>query len=412
MTFANFPLHFTLYKMKCLCYDESMKALNKQKLTFLVAVVTTIAALGIAVPHYVSATLVCRSEACLKAAEEEAEASAKASEAQSTADEYQAKVNQLEAEVSSMSAQIAESEDRAADIRNQIEETQKKLEERQSALAELLAQIHFEGDTDTISILASSDSISDFAERQTRIKNFRNQINASADQIKEDKEKLEKDKADIEEIIESQKAMQSALAEKQAEQAELVAKYANDASSYAADAEKARAAKQAAMEQVFEANRSIFSPTAGGEMRTYTGANTYAWQYDCPGRADTYGTSINGHAMGGYVCECVSYAGWKAYEAYGVILAWGNANTWDDVGRSKGIVDHTPAAKTIAQTDIGGYGHVMWVESVNSDGSINITEYNNAYSSASGSWHDFGGRVIPASQVSLYNFIHVDRLAN
>ena len=52
----------------------------------------------------------------------------------------------------------------------------------------------------------------------------------------------------------------------------------------------------------------------------------------------------------------------------------------------------------------------MWAEFVNADGSVNITEYNNAFSSASGMWHDFGGRVIPASQASSYNYIHIDRL--
>lgn len=106
----------------------------------------------------------------------------------------------------------------------------------------------------------------------------------------------------------------------------------------------------------------------------------------------------------------MSYVGWKAYEQYGLYLAWGNANTWDDVGRAKGIVDHTPAPNIIAQTDAGGYGHVVWVEEVYANGSIRITEYNNAYSSESGLWGDFGARIIPASQVGYYNFIHVDRL--
>ena len=161
---------------------------------------------------------------------------------------------------------------------------------------------------------------------------------------------------------------------------------------------------QAVTKTVLSAHRDEFF------SQRYSGVNTYPWQADCPGRADTYGTSINGRAMGGYVCECVSYAGWKAYEKYGVILSWGNANTWDDVGRIKGIVDHVPTAHTIIQTDIGGYGHVMWAESVNADGSVNITEYNNAFSSASGMWHDFGGRVIPASQASSYNYIHIDKL--
>ena len=55
---------------------------------------------------------------------------------------------------------------------------------------------------------------------------------------------------------------------------------------------------------------------------------------NCPGRQDAYTTywdDVYGvHKIGGYVCECVSYAGWKAYEAYGVAPAWGNAYSWDD----------------------------------------------------------------------------------
>ncbi|MBQ3320580.1 hypothetical protein IJG71_00375 [Candidatus Saccharibacteria bacterium] len=42
-------------------------------------------------------------------------------------------------------------------------------------------------------------------------------------------------------------------------------------------------------------------------------------------------------------------------------------------------VDQSPAPYTIAvspRTALSPYGHVMWVESVNADGSINVTEYN------------------------------------
>ena len=345
----------------------------------------------------------------MAAAEKEKEATAKANEAQSTANEYQAKVNQLQAEVSNMSAQIAESEARAEDLQRQIEATEKKLHEQQAILADLLVQIHFDSKTEPIAILAGSNTISDYAEQRARTETLRNQINLSAESIKEAKESLEEDKRSVEEIIESQKAMRSALATKQAEQADLVAKYAADASAFSADAEAARAEEQAAIEAYQKAHADEY-----GGIAVYNGYNTYPWQADCPGRADTYGTSINGHYIGGYVCECVSYAGWKAYEHYGVYVSWGNANTWDDVGRAKGIVDHTPAPNVIAQADSGYYGHVMWVESVNSDGSINVTEYNNYYATGlySGSYHmhDFGGRVISAAEAATLNYIHVDRL--
>ena len=48
----------------------------------------------------------------------------------------------------------------------------------------------------------------------------------------------------------------------------------------------------------------------------------------------------------------------------------------------------------------------------NDDGSINVTEYNNAYATQlySGDSHfgDFGARQIPASEVWRYNYIHFD----
>lgn len=389
------------------------KQLPKQKFAGIVAAIVAVMSVAALIPSYAfSVSWICqKSPECMAAAEKEAAAQAKANEAQATANEYQAKVNQLEAEVANMTAQIAESEARAKELQNQIEETEKKLHEQQGILADLLIQIHFENKTDSLSILASSKTLSDYAEKQNRVETLKNQINLSATYIKDAKQKLEEDKKSVEEIIESQKAMRSVLATKQAEQQDLVAKYAADASAFAADAEAARAAETAAIEAYQREHPELFG---GNGAKVYNGYNTYPWQADCPSRADTYGTSINGRYIGGYVCECVSYVGWKAYEAYGVYLSWGNANTWDDVGRAKGIVDHTPAPKSIAQTDAGWAGHVFWVESVNADGSLNVTEYNNWYATGlyTGNYHmhDFGGRVVPAYEVSQYNYIHVDRL--
>lgn len=390
-----------------------MKALNKQKLSILVAIISIVSPVtAILIYSYnISAvSWICQKSAeCMEAVEKERAATDKANEAQATANEYQAKVNQLQAEVSSMTAQIAESEARVAELQKQIEATEKKLLEQQGILADLLVQMHFENNIEPITILAGSNTISDYAEQRNRAETLRNQINLSAESIKEAKTALEKDQQSVLEILESQKAMRSALATKQAEQQALVSKYAADASAYSADAEAARAAEQAAIEEYQRTHQEEF-----GGIAVYNGYNTYPWQADCPSRADTYGTSINGHYIGGYVCECVSYAGWKAYEHYGVYLSWGNANTWDDIGRAKGVVDHIPTANTIAQADSGYYGHVMWVESVNSDGSINVTEYNNYYATGlySGSYHmhDFGGRVVSATEAATLNYIHVDRL--
>ena len=55
----------------------------------------------------------------------------------------------------------------------------------------------------------------------------------------------------------------------------------------------------------------------------------------------------------------------------------GTAKYWDDNAEAAGIpVDGNPRAGDIAVSNSGTWGHVMFVESVNSNGTINISQYN------------------------------------
>ena len=346
-----------------------------------------------------------RSAECRAAVEREQEANRNAAAASDSANMLQAKVSELNIQIASAELAIAETTAQVNDLTEQIEETEKKLKAEQEALAELLVDMHFEGDAEPITILAGSSSISDLAEKQARSEVVKQQISATATKVKLAKEKLEADKAKVEELLASQKAAKAELVSVRAEQQALVEKYKNDAAAYEEIARQALEAQRAAEKAEKEAHPELY----GGS--TYTGYNTYPWQADCPGRQDAYGTTINGMYIGGYVCECVSYAGWKAYEAYGVVLAWGNANYWDDRARMFGYrVDHTPEAGSIGQLDDALYGHVWWVESINADGSVNVTEYNNAYATQlySGIYQygDFGARTMSAAQASRYKYIH------
>ncbi|MBQ6461523.1 CHAP domain-containing protein [Candidatus Saccharibacteria bacterium] len=351
------------------------------------------------------------SSACMEAVAKEQEANRNAAQASSSANMFQAKVNELNAEIARKELEIAETKAEADALAKEIEETEKKLLSEQEALAELLINMHFEGDSEPITILAGSSSISDLAEKQARAEVVKQQIGATAAKVKAAKEKLEADKARVEELLEQQRNAKAELESTRSEQQELVRKYQNDAESYTEAAKAAKEAQRAAERAEQEAHPELYRGSA------YTGDNTYPWQADCPGRQDDYITywedAWGVHKIGGYVCECVSYAGWKAYEAFGVAPAWGNAYSWDDRARALGYrVDHEPADNTIGQADGYPYGHVFWVESVNYDGSINVTEYNNAYATYlySGSSHygDFGSRRIAASEVWQYNFIHFD----
>ena len=347
------------------------------------------------------------SAACREAAAKEQEANKNAAEAASSANAYQIKVKETAAEIAGKEAEIAESEATVTELQKKIEESEKEIAKDQDALAELLVNMHFEADAEPIKILAGASSISDLAEKAAREEVVRDQINTQAAKIKREKADLEEDKKEVEKNLLTQQKSKKELEAKKKEREELVEKYQNDAEAYEKVAAAAREEKQAAERKWQEEHSSSLSGLA-----YYSGDDTYPWQEDCPGKQDYYLTIIDGNRVGGYVCECVSYVGWKAYEAYGLYLGWGNAYSWDDVGRSLGYtVDHKPAAGSIGQVDGGAYGHVFWVEGVNSDGSINVTEYNNAYATflyfGDSHYGDFGARTIPASEVGNYNYIHL-----
>lgn len=80
----------------------------------------------------------------------------------------------------------------------------------------------------------------------------------------------------------------------------------------------------------------------------------------------------------------------------------GNANTWAARAAAAGYtVNRTPSAGAIFQTSSGWYGHVGYVEAVNGDGSITVTEMNYGYSP-----YLVIRATIPASSVGNFNYIH------
>lgn len=354
-----------------------------------------------------------KSEECKKAAAEEVQANENAANASNTATMYQAKVNELAAQIAAKQKEIGETEGKVEELKDQIAETEKKLAENQAALAELLIDMHFEGDAEPITILAGSSSISDLAEKAARSEVVKQQISVTATKIKEAKQKLEEDKAQVEALLEQQKIAKRDLESSRAEQQSLVAKYQNDAAAYEKEAKEALARKIAAEEEYQRTHPDEFVSGV-----TYSGMNSYPWRDKCPSEMDQYYTVYNGSFVGGYVCECTSYAGWKAYEATGGRLAiswWGNAKSWASSAIARGYrVDKIPSANSIGQSGTpssAGTGHVFWVESVNGDGSVNITEYNNWWSTGrlTGSYHvgDFGAQTISAAEAAKYNYIHI-----
>jgi surface antigen len=81
---------------------------------------------------------------------------------------------------------------------------------------------------------------------------------------------------------------------------------------------------------------------------------------------------------GMYNRECVSYTAYRvALSGRSMSYGFGDANKWPDAARAHGIaVDTTPRAGDVAILSGGEHGHSMYIERVNPDGTIMVSQYN------------------------------------
>lgn len=112
-----------------------------------------------------------------------------------------------------------------------------------------------------------------------------------------------------------------------------------------------------------------------------------------------YNTSSNPMPWG----WCTWYA-WQWRYDHGSPLpgGLGNARYWASQLGSRGFtVDRTPAEGAVFVSQAGYYGHVGIVTSVNSDGTITISDMNGA-----AGWGRVGSRVVSSSEWGYWQFVH------
>lgn len=142
---------------------------------------------------------------------------------------------------------------------------------------------------------------------------------------------------------------------------------------------------------------------------SFLSINTMAWVY-----TNTYPYQSASHCgcqadpWGFYKRQCTSYVAWKLNESgksfsNGMVgpngkSGWfGNAGNWDDNASGIGfLVNYTPLVGSIAvwEANSGGAGtagHVARVEKVNSNGSVDISEFNWNY--GNGLYNERYGRI-------------------
>lgn len=296
-------------------------------------------------------------------------------------------ISKLQAQINSLQAQIVENQKKAEELRAQIAAAELELAKQKDLLGQTIKAMYIEGEITTVEMLASSKDLSDYFDKQQYQESVRSKVKSTVDKITQLKLDLNTQKETLEKLIADQQIIQGQVAAQRAEQDRLLA--LNQGEQAALDQQiRANNGKVAQLraEQAAE-NAKRFRGSGVKVIAGSNGNDTYPniW------RNSPQDSLVDSWGM--YNRECVSWTAWKVHYSGRYMPYWGgvgNANQWDDNARRAGIpVDGNPRPGDVAVAHWGFYGHVMYVESVNPNGTINISQYN----------YDFNGTYSEA-----YNF--------
>ena len=125
----------------------------------------------------------------------------------------------------------------------------------------------------------------------------------------------------------------------------------------------------------------------GDTLYAYNSDDYFYQDYACPNCRDPE-TCCGPDKWGFCIKNCTSYVAWRMNRDGGANsfkndmddCHWGNAGNWDQNARCLGLtVNHEPVRGAIAHwngSEIDPVGHVAYVERVDNDGSVTVSEYN------------------------------------
>jgi peptidoglycan hydrolase CwlO-like protein len=317
----------------------------------------------------------CVSDTCHKAADEEAAAEKRLAQAASNQDAYQKQVDIYSAQIAQIQAQINQNNAEISQLNVQIKAAQQRLDTLKELLAKTIKQLYLDNNVSALDILASSHSISDFVSKQASSSSLQGKAKTLADQVSATKSKLEQDKTVAENKKSANEAAKKTAAQQQAEQQAYVNKYAKDKAAASADA---KAAQKTREEEMNKQRELIASQTGGKTVAGDPNKGGYPGSATCPAMHDQ-GNAPTMPPGTGENCECYSYGMWKIYQYIGYypsnLLYKNGPKDFYGLSGTKGG-GTTPRAHSAGIMTGGYYGHIVWVESVNSNGTVNVSQYN------------------------------------
>ena len=338
---------------------------------------------------------------------------------QNQIDQYQAEAGRLAGQAKTLETELARLNSEKAAIQAQIDvkqieydklvaeitENERKIAQLQDYLGDVLAKLHVGGEVSPLEMLASSTNISEYLNEQARRESMRDDLTDTIEEINTIKKQLEQQRIDVQRVLDDQKAQREVLSAKEAEQQRLVNETRGQEAAFQALSAKSQEQKDK-LQREQQAAIAAALRAAGGGTAAVAGDPSKGGYPSKWANSDYYNPPVDNWGM--YARQCVSYTAWKVYQKNGYMPYWGgrgNANQWPGNAVAAGIpTGSTPKPGSVGVIMAGQYGHVVWVESVNGDGTINVSQYNywNAGGSGWGHYSEMYGVSPNAYDVYIY----------
>lgn len=295
----------------------------------------------------------------------------------------QDKIANLQATIDGLTNLISSNETQKANLLASIAALESQISAEREILKESIRQEYIQGGMSTVEILAASENLSDYVDKeqytlaaQTRVKQGMDKIDQLETQQRKQKKQVDQLLADSQKMqaqVSAEKDQVNQLLATNQSQQDSVSQAISSNNAQITDLERKQAAENASLLSSQAASGGSYTQLAApGNMLAVDGT-AYPWA-NAPWPNDIV------DPWGMDERQCVSYTAWAVAASGRHMPNWGgsgNANQWPGDARGAGIpVDSNPRAGDVAISMSGTYGHAMYVDSVNSDGSLNISQYN------------------------------------
>ncbi len=298
---------------------------------------------------------------------------------------YQGKLAQLNAQISALNSQIQLNQLQYTKVSSDIAANEAQLATAKTDLGADIKAMYLASSVTPLEMIASSKNLSDFFNEQQYQDTIRGKIEGAMSSIEALKSKLEAQQNQLTLILNTEHAQQGQLATAQSQANQLLALAEQNAA--AANAQVASANSQISNLRAQQA--AMFAKLAGatsGGLGDFTFRNL-SFGGQCgggyPGYLCNSPTDSTVDSWGMLNRECVSYAAYRVASSGRNMPNWGgsgDAYQWPADAASAGIPeDNTPHVGDVLiapASMIGGVGHAMYVESIESDGWVHVSQYN------------------------------------